>query len=141
MSTEVNRNLGTNSAEITPDTNINLNIKIYYSYTYRLKANQIVDTICQFPMGRLCPLTPFYLHSSLQSALCSSHRGAEDVQLQRVLQARQDQPRSPPSHHQPVTEALQGLGEDARTSNRGSVQFKLHPSLLTGTAQTEERQV
>lgn len=58
-----------------------------------------------------------------------------------MLQAREEVTRSPPSQHQPVTEALQGLGEDAGTSNRGSVQFKLHPSVLTGIDQTKESQV
>lgn len=102
MSSEVKGNLCTNSAEITPDTNINLNIKIHCSYTSRKKAYQTVDTICQFPTGRLCPL--IFIHVCI--AVHEVHFA--DLTETSNLRGCYDQGRTSLKGHPATTNLLQG---------------------------------
>lgn len=130
MSTEVNKNFCTDSAEITSDSNINLNVKIHSIYTCRLKKKKNpVFTIHQFPTKKSCVLCILLARHFNKRALLISE---VHKMSQRELQAKHNQSGSPPSTTNPFQRCENFRGKP-RAPNREHytfVQFKHCPGLL-----------
>lgn len=100
LSTEVNKNFCTDSAEITSDTSINLNVKIHSIYTCRWKKIQPSQSASFLPKKKAVP-SVFSLHSILEVCLADL-RGAQDVTEGAASKAQPVW--KPTQHHQSLTE-------------------------------------